>query len=312
MTERASNRSRVALTGANSAVGRAIVRAVGSAVDGPELVAVVRSERAAGEVPEIAAGRGRVAIAAYSDGDALAAAFAGCSAVVHLPGVLVERRGSTYEDANVETTRAALAAARRAGVGRFVLVSAHGADARSANRYLRTKGAAEELVRESGLRSVILRAPLLVGPGTQEARVLAGAVARGSAWLVGGGSALEQPLDVDDLARAALAAASAPGAAEGRVLAPGGPEQLTARALFERAAKVAGRAIRLRSLPAAPLRLALALRTRLAGPGPSPDFLDVLLAGTRGDPEVLRALGVEPTPLDATIRRGLDDPEGTK
>jgi uncharacterized protein YbjT (DUF2867 family) len=96
------------------------------------------------------------------------------------------------------------------------------------------------------------------------------------------------------------------------VLAPGGPEQLTARALFERAAAVAGRPIRLRSLPAAPLRLALALRTRLLGPGPSPDFLDVLLAGTRGDPQVLRELGVEPTPLDATIRRGLDDPEGRK
>jgi NADH dehydrogenase len=302
--------TRIAVTGANSAVGCAIVRCAAlESWSGVELVATVRSERAAGEVPPVATGRGRVVLASYDDPEALRAAFAGAQGLVHLPGILVERPGSSYEDANVQTTEAAVAAARAAGVRKLVLVSAHGADAGSANRYFKTKGEAEERVRSSGLSWTILRAPLLLGPGTQEARSLRAALSRGRSWQLAGGRTLQEPLDVDDLAVAALRAATDLELASGAILDLGGPERISTRKLFERAARLAERPLRLLSAPAGPLRLGLALRSRLLGPGPSPDFLEVLLTDTRADAAgAADALGLELTPLDVTIRKSLEVP----
>src|SRR5713226_7930922 len=166
---------RVVVTGANGAVGRAILRSAPSHRPvPPDLVAVVRSERAAAELHRLAgaAGAARVVRVSYDDAASLAAAFEGAAAVVHLAGVLVERPGSTYEDANVETTRRVADAAKRCGVAKLVFVGAIGADERSPNRYWRTKGDAEAAVRASGVSYTVLRVPMLLGHGTEAAVAL--------------------------------------------------------------------------------------------------------------------------------------------
>ena len=63
-----------------------------------DALACVRSERAEKQLPD----RSRSARIAYDDGASLDRAFEGAEAVVHLPGVLVESRGSSYEQANVD------------------------------------------------------------------------------------------------------------------------------------------------------------------------------------------------------------------
>jgi NADH dehydrogenase len=297
--------TRIAVTGANGAVGRVLVRRALAQSD-VEVVAAVRSERAAGEVPAIPQGRGRVEIVSYADPAGLARAFAGAAAAIHLPGILVERRDASYAQANVETTRAALAAARAAGVRKLVLVSAHGADPASRNRYFATKGEAEALVRASGLEFSILRSPLVLGPGTEGAAALARQSAGTSVRLLDGGRVLHRPLDVEDLAAGALAAARSSEAAKSATLELAGPTQLAYRELVEQAARLRGHAIRIGSLPSAPLRLLLVLRRALLGPGFDADALEVLLADTRVDPApAARALGLELTPLPETIRRSL-------
>jgi NADH dehydrogenase len=163
---------RVAVTGANGAVGRAILRSAPSHRPvPPDLVAVVRSERAAAEL-HLLAGAARVVRVSYDDAASLGAAFEGAAAVVHLAGVLVERPGATYEDANVETTRRVADAAKRRGVAKLVFVSAIGTDERSPNGYWRTKGDAEAVVRASGVSHTILRVPMLLGHGTEAAGAL--------------------------------------------------------------------------------------------------------------------------------------------
>jgi NADH dehydrogenase len=290
----------IAVTGANGAVGRAVLRNA-SPADG--IVALVRSEQAA---RSLAGAGARVGMVSYSDHDSLEEAFRGADAVVHLPGVLVERRDASHEQANVETTRAALEAAKAAGVRKFVLVSAHGANPVSRNRYYRTKGRAERLVRDSGLPHAILRAPLVLGPGTEGARALAAQTARTTAWLVSGGSTLHRPLDVDDLARAALAAAREPERARDATLELAGPEALLYRDLVLRAAALRGHPLRVRPVPAAPLRVALRVRRYLSGPGFDADALDVLQDDTRVDPApAAAALGISLTPLAETLRRSL-------
>src|SRR5207237_5476412 len=98
----------------------------------------------------------------YDGGASLGAACEGAAAIVHLAGILVEGSASTYEDAHVETTRRVADAAKRGGVARIVLVSAIGADARSANRYWRTKAEAEAIVRAYGFSHTWLRVPILM------------------------------------------------------------------------------------------------------------------------------------------------------
>ena len=77
----------------------------------------------------------------YDDPGSLDAAFQGASAVIHLAGILVETPDSTYEQANVASTRSVVEAAKRSGVQKFVLVSATGADETSSQSLLPHQGA---------------------------------------------------------------------------------------------------------------------------------------------------------------------------
>jgi NADH dehydrogenase len=295
----------VAVTGANGAVGQAILRAARRAGAPLEIVALVRSERAAAALQPLLGPTGRVARVSYHDPASLDAALEAVPAVIHLAGVLVERADSTYEEAHLVTTRHVVEAAKRGAVDTLVLVSAIGAGAGATNRYWRTKFEAEALVRASGLPCTVLRVPLLLGRGTEGAAALGRRLSRGVAILIGGGRTLQQPLDVDDLARAALAAAG-PGAATGRTLELVGPESLTEREILERAARLVGRRLRIWSVPRRLVRLALATRQRLAGPGFSTDALEVLTTDTRVDPgPAATALGLTLTGVDDMIRRSV-------
>ena len=300
--------ARIVVTGANGAIGQQVLRL--GVTEPLELVAAVRSERAASELPPLPQDRARVARIAYDASETLAAAFAGARALIHLPGLLIERPDSSYELANVETTRATVQAARACGVGKLVLVSAVGADPNSKNRFFRTKGEAEEIVRRSGVSYTILRAPLVLGPGTEGARATRRHVSRRSAWLLAGGRNLQQPLDVDDLAKVALNAATQAEVARDLTLDLAGPECLPDREIIERAASMLGRKVRIRSIPVAPVRWLLAIRTRIRGPGFSPDAIEVILADTRvGATAAAKELGISLTPLDVTIRRSLELPD---
>ncbi len=302
---------RIVVTGANSAVGRAIVsRTIERKELDAQIIAVVRSERAAAQVPAIPSGRGGIVQIPY-DAEELARAAKGATSLVHLPGILVERRGASYHEAHVATTEAAVRAARAAGVGKVVLASAVGADPASRNRYFRSKGEAEQIVRASGRPFTILRAPLLLGPHTEGARALRREASSRSVWLLSGGQTWHQPMDVTDLAEGLLRAASNPEVAPEQVLEVGGPERLRYRELVLRAAGLRGAQPRIHHMPAFLLRPVAALRTWVLGPGFSPDVLEVLLTDTTVDAAgSARELGISLGPLDVTLQRSLLLPEG--
>jgi len=295
--------TRVVITGANSAVGQAILR---RAAEHPELtlVAAVRSERAMKDLPPLPPDQ-RVRID-YDDPASLQAAFAGAAAVVHLAGTLIEKPGSTYELANVHTTSAVVGAAKASGVGKLVLVSAIGADTRSGNRYFRTKGQAEDAVRESGLSYAILRAPLLLGPGTEGTAAVERHLSKPTVTLPGGGANWQQPLYVGDLARAALVAAS-PSVARNATLDFVGPEAIRECEIIERTAAVSGRAITIKSLPVALLRVILQVQGLFKKGGFSAEVLDVITADTKMDhTPATKVLGFPLTGLDTMIGRGIE------
>jgi uncharacterized protein YbjT (DUF2867 family) len=298
---------RIVITGGNSASGQAILRCAPEVGVAPNaVVAAVRSDSAAGEIRPLLGEGSSLAKVSYDDPSSLDAAFQGASAIIHLAGILVERPGSTYEQANVAPARSVVEAAKRCGVEKFVLVSATGADEKSPNGYYRTKGQGEALVRASGLCYTILRAPLLLGPATEGAAALVRNARGPKAKLIGGGRHFQQPLDVDDLARAALAAAQR-SVASNRTLDLVGPVSLPERELVERAARMLGHEVRVSSIPKGLLSLALAIRQLVAGPGFSSDAVEVITANTRLDSRPAASeLGIHLTGIDEMIKKSLE------
>jgi NADH dehydrogenase len=104
------------------------------------------------------------------DSDFLSRQFAGMDVVINLVGILNERGrdGSGFRRAHVTLVETVVAVARRERVQRLLQMSALGADAEHApSFYLRSKGAAERVVRGAGddLDYTIFRPSVIFGPG---------------------------------------------------------------------------------------------------------------------------------------------------
>lgn len=292
----------LAVTGANSSVGRSLLAHV-AAGDGVTAVACVRSHAPSQETAKSlpVSERVRTAVVSYRDVAALAASFANADSVVHLAGVLIESPGRSYREANVETTAAVVEAAQRAGVPHLLLVSALGADPGAANAYLRSKGEAETIVAALPAASLI-RTPLLLGPGSAGGRALLRAAARRVAPLLGGGRHRVQPLDLDDLSRAILNACRQPPA--GVVTHElAGPEALPYRELLRRTAAAMGRSVHIVPVPVSAARLLAGIGHRLTGSGISPAVIDIITASEAVAGNADAALGIELTPLSATMQK---------
>jgi uncharacterized protein YbjT (DUF2867 family) len=294
-----SGSGRIAVVGANSAVGTALLAqvAAGAALDA---VAAVRRPEALDGLPRSP----RIAprVVDYGRSDSLTEAFAGAGAVVHLAGILFESRTTGYRSGNVDVTRAVVDAARAAAVGHVVFVSSLGADPRSPNGYFRSKGEAERIVADSGLDATIIRTPLLLGPGTAGGRALRAAASGPSARVLGGGAHRLRPLDVDDLCRAILGCCDQPPAGV-RTCDLVGPETLTYRELLERTARCLGRELAVRSTPVWLARLAAGLTGLVRTGGLTPAVIDVITSDETVDRNADGDLGVRLTPLSETLAK---------
>jgi NADH dehydrogenase len=164
----------------------------------------------------------------FRDPGQLAEAFRGTSVAIHLVGIIAEcGPDRTFEHVHVDLTASALAAARAAGLQRWIHMSALGTRDGAASRYHRTKWAGEELVRRSGLDWTIFRPSLIHGARDGFTRLFA----RLSRWspvlpVMGKGTSLLQPIAVSQVARAFASAVTTPDAV-GRTYDLCGAERLT-------------------------------------------------------------------------------------
>lgn len=91
-------------------------------------------------------------------------AMQGCAGVIHLVGIIRETRHQSFVQAHVQATENVLQAARAAGVGRYIHMSALGARENAPAEYHKTKWRAEQLVQASSLNWTIFRPGLIHGP----------------------------------------------------------------------------------------------------------------------------------------------------
>jgi uncharacterized protein YbjT (DUF2867 family) len=132
----------------------------------------------------------------------LEGAFDGVKCVIHLVGIIHAWRENTFERVHVDATRNVLDAGKKAGVKRFLHMSALGTRADGHSRYHQTKWAAEELVRRSGLAYTIFRPSLIYGPGDKSINVLTKIVRRSPLVpVLGSGNSKIQPISVENAAK---------------------------------------------------------------------------------------------------------------
>lgn len=177
-------------------------------------------------------------------------ACAGVDAVVHLIGIIREipSRGITFDELHRVATRNLVDAARRSGVDRFVYMSALGARADSPAAYLRSKAAAEKLVREAPFRSTVFRPSFLFGHGDDLTRMVTDLLNKPVVPMIDGGRTLFQPVALEDVCTVFTRALRLP-ETQGRTYELGGPDRVSFREIVTKTASCLGRSVRTISVP---------------------------------------------------------------
>lgn len=149
-----------------------------------------------------------------NDAATLAQLVEGQDAVINLVGILHGDRGRPYgkafAQAHVELPKRIVAACRKAHVARLLHMSALGADANGASMYLRSKADGEKMVGEDvpgePLATTIFRPSVVFGPDDQFMNTFASLQRWFPIIPLARGQARFQPVFVEDVAAAFLAA----------------------------------------------------------------------------------------------------------
>jgi len=147
-----------------------------------------------------------------SDGRTLERLMRGRDAVIFLVGILNEQRRGDFDRIHADLVAQVLAAAERARVGRYLHISALGANANAPSAYLRSKAAGEAHVRASRLAWTIFAPSVVFGAGDGFLNRFAGLTALLpplAPMLLPAADAEFQPVWVDDVARAFVGALTA-------------------------------------------------------------------------------------------------------
>jgi len=234
---------------------------------------------------------------------------AGCDTVIHLVGIIREHHASgvTFERVHTHGTMNVLEAATAAGIRRYLHMSALGTRPEAAAHYHRTKWAAEEAVRASGLEWTIFRPSIIYGRGDGLVTMLASMVRRLPAVpVIGSGRQRLQPIPVEQVAAGFASALDLPATIK-RTYEVGGPEAVTMVELLD----LIGRALGRRRVPKIHLPLgAMRPLARLLHPLPgfpvTPDQLLMLGEDSVCDPRpFFETFELEPIPLAVGLERML-------
>ncbi len=237
------------------------------------------------------------------DDASLARVVAGSTDVVNLIGILHERRKGDFEAVQGRLPGRIGEAAKAAGAHRLVQISAIGADPASPSAYGRTKAEGEAAARVAFPSAVVLRPSIVFGPEDKFFNRFA-AMARLSPVLplIGGGHTRFQPVHVDDVAAAVVAALSDPSHA-GQTFELGGPSVYTFADLMRYMLKVLGRRRLLVNLPFGVARVQGRILQLLPEPLLTVDQVEMLKRDNVAAPgaKTLTDLGIAPTPLEAVV-----------
>ncbi len=239
--------------------------------------------------------------------DGLTASVEGCTAFVHLVGIIREQRGRgvTFDRLHTQATRNMLALSRAAGIKRFAQMSALGARPGARARYHQTKWAAEEAVRASDLEWTIFRPSIIFGRGDAFMSVLGRTVSQLPVMpVLGDGRYRLQPIPVEQVAEG-FARALRTSESVRQTYEVAGPTPYAFVDLLDEIGRALGRArVRKLRVPLAPVRALTRALDWLPFYPLSTDQLIMLEEESVTDPSRFFAeLGVRPEPLATGLAR---------
>jgi uncharacterized protein YbjT (DUF2867 family) len=279
---------RVLVTGASGFVGTHVAERLEA--DGHEVVRF--SRRTGGDV---------------TDPASLEAAAQGAGAIVHLVAIL-EGTPEQFEAVNAQGPANAVAAAKAAGVHRFLHMSALGVNAEHAplTGYWGSKWKGAQAVTSSGLDWTLFEPSFVFARGGGAFAEFERLVRMPVTPVIGDGRSRHQPVWVGDVASAFARALERP-ETTGKRYELGGPQAFTFDELLEEIARNTGRRSHPKVHLAAGLMRAQARMLLRHLPPPlrvTPDQITMLLAGTECDiGPMRRELGIDPASMAEAYTR---------
>jgi NADH dehydrogenase len=227
--------------------------------------------------------------------ETFAAAVEGANAVINLVGIF---KGD-LDRVHVEGAGKLAAAAKSAGAGAFVHVSAIGTDAYSESDYSRTKALGETAVRAAFPKATIIRPSVVFGPEDNFTNRFA-SLARFPILPVIAPKTRFQPVYVRDLGRAIAAAALDPRTHGEKTYELGGPDVLTMRELTGEIAKLAGQSPELVDMPDFMASMIASLGFLPGAPLTNDQWIMLQKDNVpSGKHSGFKAFGITPTPMSA-------------
>jgi uncharacterized protein YbjT (DUF2867 family) len=272
----------IIITGATGFVGEEIVKQARAA--GHPVRAIVRDPQRASWLAErygVELFHGNVLYAPSIEG-----AMQDGKCVIHLVGIIREWKENTFERVHVQATKHVIDEAKKAGVKRFVHMSALGTRENARSRYQQTKSAGEDCVRKSGLAWTIFRPSFIYGPKDKAINTLAKLVRRlPFVPVLGSGNTRIQPISVANVARAFVGAIRNDESVS-QVYDLCGPEAFTWNELYDKLQIILGTRKPKWHLPLAIARVQAALFEKiLPNPPFTRDQLLMLQEDNIGDPK---------------------------
>jgi NADH dehydrogenase len=165
----------------------------------------------------------------------------GCDAVIHLVGIIAEKGTNTFDAVHHLGTRNVVEAAKRAGIRRFVHMSALGARPDGVAGYQTSKWKGEEAVRGSGIPFCILRPSLIFGPDGGFVEQMKGAMRQAPFFrpVPGDGKPKFRPIAVEDIANCFVKALSLQSATN-QTIDLGGTDELSLNEILSEIARRQG------------------------------------------------------------------------
>jgi NADH dehydrogenase len=251
-----------------------------------------------------------------TDYESIEAAFEGRDAVVNLVALSPLFRPSGGDEQHLTIhlggTENVVEAAESHGVDRILQMSALGADPEGPTTYLRAKGRAESVVRDSSLEWVIFRPSVVFGEGGEFVpftKRLKKLFAPGVPLypLPGGGRRTRfQPVWLGDLVPM-LADALEDDAHVGETYEVGGPDVLTLREVTNLVFEAEGRSVSVVGLPMGMAKVGLSVLGSVGFPMGSDQYRSLKIANTTDDNDV-DAFGVAESDLKTLAEYlGVDD-----
>lgn len=294
---------RLVILGGTGFVGSRLVPRL--AADGHQIVLLSRNHvqrRGLAVLPNV-----RLRSADVHDDQTLRREFAGADAVINLIGILNPQGRNTFQRVHVELARRLIEACRAAGVPRLHQMSSLKAG-QGLSQYLKTRGEAEVLVKQSGLDWTIYQSSVIFGEGDGLVSRFAALLRRMPALPLARARARMAPTYVGDVAEAIARCVGQMQSGHQRVFELYGPEVLTLGEIVRKIRDVAGLRTPIIPLPDSLGRWQAQFAELLPGKPFSLDNFRSLRTDSIGKNDGYAALGITPQPFTPWLQVLLHKP----